>query len=125
MVHRSLVRDIIRANIDLWLAHQQAAAEDRGDNLDSDNEANTPQYQFGNIYLGSRQSPCCLGAIEQRSLTDLAFRDFTARLTGFVNAELRSEDTAWVEYGPNIEVSLVSKFTLEHSICIRMELTWN
>ena len=66
-----------------------------------------PQYQFGNVYLGARQLPRRLGAVEERSRTDSAFRNFAARLTGFVNTELRSGNTEPVEYGPNIDVSLV------------------
>ena len=75
--------------------------------MDSENETPEPQFQFGNIYLGARQLPRRLGAIEERSHTDSAFRNFAARLTGFVNTELRRENTELVEYGPAIEVSTI------------------
>ena len=95
----------MRANIDLWLAQQRALAEDRGDNLDGDNETPAPQFQLGNVYLGARQLPHRLGVIEERNRMDPAFTNFTARLTGFVNTELRRENMEPVEYGPTIEVS--------------------
>ena len=38
----------------------------------------------------------------------VAFQNFAAQLTEFVNIELRRDNTEPVEYGPNIEVSSIS-----------------
>ena len=73
--------------------------------MDGDNEIPTPQFQFGNVYLGARQLPRRLGVIEECNCMDPAFTNFTAHLTGFINTELRCENMEPVEYEPTIEVS--------------------
>ncbi|KIP07360.1 hypothetical protein PHLGIDRAFT_71277, partial [Phlebiopsis gigantea 11061_1 CR5-6] len=94
--HRSLVALNMRADIDRWLAERQT--------LDPE-EAQEPKltmFQFGHVYLGSRQSPCSLSCFEDQHTADAAFQNITTRLTLFVNSEICSpQGLPHVRYQPS------------------------
>lgn len=103
-----------RIEIDSWFKEQDPEDPDEKGPI-------SPAYQFGHIYLGSRQKPVVIAAIEHRSSEDDAFCDFQAQLTTFVNERLRCGPAEpRLALGPDTEVRSIqdccdmpSELTLE------------
>ena len=93
MEHRSLVALDIRENIRIWNELQQPEEEDE-----------LSLFQFGNIYLGSRQPPCSLETLCQSRSDDAAFSGFKPQLTNFVNEILQRRDLPQIRFQPHDKV---------------------
>ena len=87
--HRFLVAVNIRENIQIWLQGNQPLPED---------EKEPCPFQFGSLYLGSRQDPCSLGELELVKAGDLAYTDFASRLSTFVNDNLLPDGSPKIRY---------------------------
>ena len=79
----------IRDNVRIWQELNRTADPE----MESEaNEPTAPQYQFGHIYLGSRQKRCKLGDFKDSQGGDCAFQDLQACFDVYLNEErLRSQ----------------------------------
>ena len=103
--HNALVALNIRDNIQIWLSQNAKTPSD------SDNESKTSAFQFGHIYMGSRQTPVTLKYLKTSFMEDPAFEAFDVHLNAFINGDLQAEREASmkqrVQLLPHHHVSLV------------------
>ncbi len=82
------IRSVIDAN-DAALTAQMAEPEEEEEQAQKpEHHRNRALLSLPNIYLGTPQKPCSLDYLLETHKSDLAFKNFTKRLQGFLSVQL-------------------------------------
>jgi len=83
----SYIRTLIEANDAALAAPTAEIEEEQEQEQEPDRHQNRSPLSLPNIYLGTPQKPCSLDGLQEIHNSELAFKNFTKRLQGFLSAQ--------------------------------------